>query len=133
MSVTVEDLRSLAEIPGFMDRGQKVFLDRASKRLADEVGKRAPGGRAGSIGRTARGKALSSTTAEIVVDHPGAKAQARGAYIKPKRGRALKFRDGGYSRRPVRIPATNFDKRGLRGRRKIIKGEFAKAHDGGSF
>lgn len=136
--IRVEDLRELRAIPGLLDKAERQLLGRGADRLGDSIAEKAPGGSGGSIGRAVRTRTITSTTAEIVVDHPGAQAQEKGAYIVPggqtRRGSAglasrsgsLRFRNGTFSKH-ARIPPTRFATRGLRPRRKIILEEYARA------
>jgi hypothetical protein len=127
-SVSVEGLSKLTRIPGGLDKAQREFLGEAVDELAEEVGKAAPGGRGGRVGRTWRGRTISSTRGVVESSHPGAKALDRGAYITPKKGKVLRFTVGGQERfaRFVRLPATNYTKRGLRKRGTIIRKAYEK-------
>lgn len=129
LKVKVEGLAELAEIPGWLETGQKRFLQKAANGIAEKIAETAPGGKGRSIGRATRANTLSPTKAEVVVDHPGARVLERGGFIQP-RGRALKFQAGGrtvFSRRGVRIAPRGFAKKGLRSRHKIVRAAYAEA------
>lgn len=130
LKVKVEGLSELAEIPGWLDHGQKRFLEQAADGIAEKIAEVAPGGKSGSIGRATRARTLSPAKAEIVVEHPGARVLERGGFIQPRRGGALKFEAGGrtiFSRRGVRIAPRGFAKKGLRSRHKIVRAAYADA------
>ena len=130
--VSVEGLSELAALPDWLDSGQREFLRKAADRLAESIAEAAPGGTSGRIGRATRGRVLSPTRAEVVVEHPGARALEYGAYIAPKRGKTLRFKIGGetvYVRGGVRIKARAYAKRGLRARGRIVRGAFKEAFD----
>lgn len=132
-SVSVDGLSELAAIPGWLDDGQRAFLEKASDRLADAVRAKAPGGAHGSIGRDVESRTLSPTTA--VVRSKGskaAKALDQGAYIRAKRGVAIRFTVGGrvvFIRKPrgSRIKARHFYKAGLRSRGKVVRQAYSEA------
>lgn len=128
---SIEGLEELSRLPGWIDRGQRRFVERSGERIAEAIAERAPGGKGGSVGRATRSRTLSSTKAEIVVDHPGAKALERGAFIKPKRHTKLRFTVGGRTVFPrfVRLKGRGYAAKGLRARRKIVNSEYAKAFD----
>jgi hypothetical protein len=124
MSVNV-DVGDMPKHPGWLDEGQKLFLERSSERLGDSIRENAPGGKNGSIAKLVDDRVLTSTLAQIVVRSPGHVFEV-GAYIRPKRGKALKFRDGRFSRGAVRIRPTKFATRGLRPRRRIINEAYSE-------
>ena len=125
-SVKVEGLEEASRIPGWLDSAQERFLHEAAEQIADAVGAAAPR-KTGRLAASWKGRALSSTRALIASRGTSyAKAQARGAYITPKSGKALRFSDGSF-RRFARIPATNYDRKGLRKRGRIIRDVFARA------
>ncbi len=127
LRVRLEGMSELVKIPGGLEDAQRDFVRRSGERLRDSIAERAPGGPAGSVGRSFKTFTAGFTRAIIYSDHPGAKALEKGAYIKPRRkGGALRFRDGTFTRRPVRIPAKKYAERGLRSRSKIVKEEFRK-------
>lgn len=143
LKVKVEGLSELAEIPGWLDDGQRRFLRKAADGIAEKIAEVAPGGKGGSVGRAVKGRTLSATKAEIVVEHPGARVLEEGGVIKPK-GKALKFQIGGRtvfvhrsSRRrkgsagappgSVFVPGRRFGKKGLRSRHKIVRTAYQDA------
>lgn len=126
-SVQVKGLEELEKIPGWLDGGQRRFLSDAAEEVADAIGDAAPR-RSSRLAKSWRGRAISSTSAIVSSDHPAAKAQARGAFIVAKKGKALRFADGGFARFS-RIPATNYDRKGLRKRGRIVRAAFARAFD----
>jgi hypothetical protein len=129
VSIRIEGLSKAARIPDGLERAQRRMLDRIVERLADELGEATPGGRGGTVGRTWRGQTISSTRGVVYSPHPGAKALARGAYITPRGGRALRFHTGEV--RPfARLPRTNYDKRALRKRGRIGREEYTRAFGG---
>jgi len=124
-SVSVKGLPELRQIPGFMDKAERELLENASKKIADEVGDAAPK-RSGKLAHSWKAETLTSTSARVYSDSDYAKAQDKGAYIKPKR-KALRFRDGHFQRIPARIPATGYVKKGLKNRGKIVRNEYLQA------
>lgn len=130
-NVAVDGLAELAAIPGWLDAGQRELLDKGSQRLADSVRAKAPGGRGGKIARDIEARTLSPTTAVVRSKGlPATRALNRGAYIKPKRGVALRFTIDGrtvFIRRGVRIKARKFFEAGLRSRGKIIRQVYSEA------
>lgn len=132
LNVRVEGMMELDNIDAGADRVTPVFLDRAGARfrqaLVDATPKRS--GRMAAKWRHVVN--AGDRTLTLVNDHPGAKAQDRGAFIKPKRRRVLRFSvDGGdiFTSRPVRLPARQFSRKGLRGRGRIMQEEFRRAMD----
>lgn len=145
MKVKIEGLSELAKIPGWLEHGQRQFLDTAAQRVAAKIASGAPGGASGSVGRATKGHAISSTKAEITVNHPGARVLEEGGTIKPKK-KALRFVVGGqvvFVRRSSRrrqgsagappgavfIPARRFAKKGLRSRGRIVREAYQEAFD----
>lgn len=142
VKVKLEGLSELAKIPGFLEQGQRRFLERAGERISDAIAEKAPGGKSGSIGRSAHSITLSPTKVAVIVDHPGAKALEEGATIKPK-GKALRLRDGRFVHRSSRrrsgsagtppgavfIPPRRYAKSALRRRNKIVREVFSEALD----
>lgn len=129
MSVAVDGLDEMRKIPGFIDRGQRILLDRSTQRIRDEIAKRAPGGASGKAGRDVEARTLTSTVAIIrSKGFEGAKALERGAFIRSKRGpdTAIRFEgeDGPvFVRAPrgIRIKGRGYFKKGLRTRSKHIR------------
>jgi hypothetical protein len=78
---------------------EEAFWQSAEDVLADAQ-RRAKSSRLASSGSVERRGHLQ---ARILFDAPFAKARERGAYIAPKRRRALKFADGGF-RMAARLP-----------------------------
>lgn len=132
LNVRVEGMMELENIERGMDRVVPLFLGRAGKRFRISLVAATPR-RTGRMASKWRAQVNSlSRTLTLVNDHPGAKAQDRGAFIRPKRRSVLKFNAGGdtvYTRRPVRIRARQFSRKGLRGRGRIMQEEFARAMD----
>jgi len=131
-SVTVQGMEKLSKIPGWLEDGQREFLSKGAGRVADEIAKAAPGGKSGRIGRSVGVDVLSDTKAQIEVRHPAARALERGAYIRPKKGKALRFRIGGrvvFTRKGVKIPAFGYAKKGLKNRGRIMRDAYGEAFD----
>lgn len=130
-SVAVEGLAELAAIPGWLEEGQRKFLELGATRLRDEVARKAPGGARGRAGRDVEAKVLSSTRAVIrSKGWIGAKTLERGATIKPKKkGGALKLSDGRFVRGKVVVKGRGYFKKGLRPRSKIIRQAYSEAFD----
>lgn len=144
MSVSVEGLSKLADAPGWLDHAQRRFLDRAVDQLGNEVRKRAPGGAGGQAGRDVDARTLSSTKGVVQSrGWIGAKTLEFGAVIKPRRGKALRFRNGQFvhasSRRrqgkagappgSVFIAPRGYYRKGLRSRGRIVRAAFQEAFD----
>lgn len=127
VSVKIEGLSELAKLPGFLDNAQRELLENGARKVADAIGDAAPK-KSGRLAASWTGRAISSTKAVVQSRSPYAKSQARGAFIRPKRGKALRFSDGNV-RGFARIPATNYDKKGLRKRNQIIQDEYVRAFD----
>lgn len=133
-SVSVSGLEELAKIPGFLEDGQRILLGRSTKRIAEEIAKRAPGGAGGKAGRDVEARVLTSKTAVIrSKGFEGAKVLERGGFIRSKRGpgTAVKFKgEAGevFVRYPrgVRIKARGYFRKGLRTRGKIVREAFAE-------
>lgn len=129
-SVSVKGLSRLEHIPGGIDKAQREFLGEAADRIAEEVADAAPH-KSGRLARSWHGRTLTSTKAEVFSDSPYAKSQDRGAYITAKNHKVLRFTAGGEERfaRFVRIPATNYTRKGLRKRGTIIRQVFDEKFD----
>lgn len=129
VSVAVEGLAELEKLPGWLDRGQKEFLEKGVRRLGEEVKRRAPGGPAGKAARDVEARVLSSTTA--VIRSKGWVAAGileRGGVIRPKKpGGALRLHDGRFVRGSVFIRPRGYFRKGLRNRSKIIRGAYHEA------
>lgn len=125
--MAVEGLEEAAKIPGWLDHAQRAFVQDAGERVAEAIGDAAPR-RSGRLAASWEGRAISSTAARVASELDYAKAQARGSFASPKSGRALRFADGGFARF-ARIPATNYDRKGLRKRRRIVLDAFSRAFD----
>lgn len=130
LSVAVDGLDELRRLPGFLDRGQRELLDKGLTGIRDAIALVAPGGPTGRAGRAVKAKTLSSTRGVVgSFDFPGARALERGAFIRPK-GTALRFQVEGrtvFVRRGIRIKARWYHKKGLRGRRRIIRAAYHDA------
>jgi len=132
LRVDIEGLERLQALPGFLEEGQQRFLELAATRIAGVLAEAAPGGKTGRIGRATKGRALSATLAEVSIEHPGARALDLGAYIRPKRGKALRFQAAGgmvFSRGAVRLAPRHFTKKGLRKRGAIVRRAYLEAFD----
>lgn len=129
-SVSISGLSQLEKVPGGLEKAQREFLDEAADEIADEVGKAAPS-RSGQLARSWKGRTISSTRAVIESHSPYAKAVDRGAYITPKQGKLLRFNVDGRTifTKSVRIPASNYTKKGLRKRGPIIRNTYQKHFD----
>lgn len=126
--VAVEGLSTLAAIPGWLEAGQRETLDKGAHGIADEIAKKAPGGRFGKAGRDVQVIVHSSTKATIKSrGFAGAKILERGGRIRPKKGVALKMHDGRFVRGTVVIKGRGYWRKGLRQRSKIIKGAYHDA------
>lgn len=128
-NVSVKGLERLERIPGGLEHAQREFLGSAADKIAEKIGEAAPR-KSGALQRSWKGTTISSTRAIVSSDSPYAKAQAKGAYFRGSR-KKLKFDVGGRTifMRGVRIPATNYDKKGLRTRGTIIRNEYNKYFD----
>lgn len=130
LTVKVEGLERAGKIPGWLEHGQRRTLELAIERIRDSIRSKAPGGAGGKVAMEVEGRTLTSTRGEITLGRI-AKAHAKGAYIRSKRGpgTAIRFTVGGdrvFVRAPrgARLPATKFDTKGLRPRRRIIQQTF---------
>jgi hypothetical protein len=127
--IDIEGLDQLDRLPGQLQRGQRVFMDRLVDRLADDVSRKAPGGAGGSVGRSMRGQAVSDTHGFIESNHPGAKALDRGAYIVGKNSpkKLLRFQVNGevVFARFVRLKPRHYVARGLRTRKATAASVFS--------
>lgn len=130
MNVRLEGMSKAAQIPGWLEEGQREFVDETGKRLRDSIRSKAPGGDHGEIARSVVYVVINSRRVMIFSLHPGAKAQERGAWIKPRHpGGAIRFEMEGreiFLRGGVRIPATRFATKGLRPRSRIVRETFAE-------
>lgn len=132
-SVRLEGLSEAEDIPGGIERAQRHFLERAGKRFVTSLQVATPR-RRGRLARSWRYDLDGGSPPDrlrLVNDQPYAKAIDRGAFIRPKSGRFLRFTVGGREVfvRSVRLPAANIGKKGLRGRGRIMQEEFVKAMD----
>lgn len=129
-SVSVEGLSRMRSVPGWLDRGQREFLERGSEGIRDEVRRKAPGGPNSRAGRDVESVVLTSTRAVVrSKGWPGARALERGATIRPKRGKALRLRDGRFVRGKVVVKGRRYFQKGLRSRGKIIRDAYSSAFD----
>lgn len=127
-NVRVEGLEGLSRMPGFIDSGQRMLLDRGSKGIAAEIAKKAPGGPGGKAGRDVEALTTSSTTALIRSrGFKGARLLDKGGTIRPKRGKALKLHDGRFVRGKVFVKGRGYWRKGLRSRSKIIRAAYHDA------
>jgi hypothetical protein len=133
--VRVEGLAELAQVPEWIERGQRVQLELATERIGKAIADGLPGGARGKAGRQVDTRTLTSTKGEITVG-PIAKALSEGAYIGAKRlrqrGRALRIPGGqapGFTRRPFRIKGNKAVRKGLGKRGKILRDTFGEVFD----
>lgn len=129
-NVQVNGMSALGSIPEAIERGQKLFMDRAGKRFRDSLSTASPS-RSGRLKRSWRYEVQGTSRLRFVNDQPYAKAQDRGAFIQPKAGRFLRFTIGSREVfvRQVRLPPQKIGQKGLRGRARIMNEEFAKTMD----
>lgn len=122
VSVKIEGLSQLAELPGFLEEGQVKFVDRIGKRIAHAIEEASP-----KAGIPFEAEAVNSTAIRVVSRHPGAKALDKGAFIKGK-GKKLRFMVGGKQvfTKHVRLKARKYTNKGLRKRNAIVREEFDK-------
>lgn len=126
LKVSVEGLSRAAEIPHWLEHGQQEALERGAKSIVDDLQRAAPGQ---AIARSIVLVPLTATRVVIEVHHPGGKALAKGAFIRPRVKKALRFTVGGrvvITRRPVRLQPTGWDKRGLRRKTSRIREAYAE-------
>jgi hypothetical protein len=106
--------------------GARKAMLQVGEDMADELDRQAPTPKVRFRVRPVRGD-----TVEVFSTHPGAKAMSAGAFIKPRKGKALKFRgESGetvFTRKPVRVKGTNYIPRALSRRRKIVTGAVSRA------
>jgi hypothetical protein len=107
-----------------MRTGARKILRRVGDDMAGELNRLAPTRKVNYRVRDAHGDAV-----EVYSTHPGAKAMSAGAFIQPKRGKALKFQKNGetvYTRKPVRVKGTRYIPRALAKRRRIVTGAVSR-------
>lgn len=124
VSVKVSGLSRAAEIPGWLETGQKDFVRTIGSRIAEVVEETSPSGRI-----PFESSYIDSTTVRVFSNHPGAKVLDVGGYIKPKKSKRLRFQVNGrqiFTKYAVRIPAFNYTKKANRKRNKIVAQEFDK-------
>lgn len=130
-SVSVDGLSKLGALPGFIDDAQGELLNKAARRIGDEVRKKAPGGPMGKAARDVEARALTSTTAVVRSrGWKGARILERGGSIRPKKGEALRFSVDGktvFTRGPVHIKGRGYWRKGLRARGKIVRQTYHEA------
>lgn len=86
------------------------FLAKIDRRLdlaADDIKRLARanlGGGGGQLSGSVKVEQIGSNRWRVGSNHPGARAQEKGVFIRPKRARVLKFADGAYSMH-ARVPA----------------------------
>lgn len=122
-SVKMVGLSEAAQIPGWLDHGQRAMLEEIVNELAGAIGD-ASG--SSQIRASFRGRAISSTKG--IVESRGtkfAKARDRGAYITPRSGKVLRFADGSF-RRVARLTPHKYVAKGMRKRRAIADAAFAR-------
>lgn len=94
-------------------------LERAAKDMRNELNQLAPTPRVNYQTRR-----VGTKEVDVFSTHPGAQAMSTGAFIRPRKGRVLRFRgDNGewvYTRKPVRTKGTGYIARALRKRRQIV-------------
>lgn len=83
-------MRIESRVPQFLGRVRTQFA--AAIDDAGEEARHRPGAPSDT-----HGEVTGPLTGRIVSNKPGARAQERGAYITPKRARALRFADGTFS------------------------------------
>jgi hypothetical protein len=127
-NVRVEGMSNLQRIPDRIDKAQHVFLSNAGKRFVGALVAATPK-RTGRLARSWRYLPVGTKGLILVNDQPYAKAADRGAFIRAKRGKFLRFTVRGREVfvRAVRLPKHDIGKKGLRGRGRIMNEEFRKA------
>jgi hypothetical protein len=122
-SIKLTGLSEAAQIPDWLERGQRAMLEEIAEELAEAIGD-ASG--SSQIRASFRGRAISSTKA--IVESRGtkfAKARDRGAYITPRNGKVIRFADGSF-RRVARLTPHKYVAKGMRKRRAIGDAAFAR-------
>jgi hypothetical protein len=131
MTVRVEGLRELADAPGWLDSMQRRFLGNAVDRLGDSVRSKAPGGPTGRAALDVEARTLSSTRGVVRSrGWIGAKTLERGAVMRPRKGKAMRFAVNGqtvFSRGASVVKGRGYYRKGLRPRAKIVREEWDKA------
>ncbi len=123
-NVNIKGLEEV-QLAKVLERGKRPFFQKAGESIADELNRRAPTRKVNFQSHP------SAMGADVESRHPGAKAMDRGAFIAPKR-QALKFSVGGetvYTRKPVRIQGTNYVRKALSKRRKILVAAFEETFE----
>ena len=131
LSLRVEGLDELHEIPRLLDRAQHRLLERSSRELGRDVAEEAPGGAGGAIGRATRVRGFTDTRAAVSVDHPGARALEHGAVIRPRNAEVMRFDVGGQTvfARQTQIRPQRFFERALRTRERVASRAYSEAFD----
>lgn len=122
-SVQIKGLERAAQIPGWLEHGQRRTVDVACERIGKAVGEAAPRA-GGALQASWVGEGITATTGRIHSSSPYARKIDRGAYIKAKSGKTLRF--GSQHRRWVRFQPHPYTKAGLRTRGAIMRATFAQ-------
>lgn len=127
--VSIDGLDRLEKLPAELSQAGRAFLIDAIEDLKDEVASVAPGGAAGSVGRSFFADIIiPAAVARIASDHPGAKALDKGAYIRRTGWRPVRFYVGGQAvfARWVRLKPLRYMQKGLRHRNAIVGDAFER-------
>lgn len=129
-------IRVGVEIPDRL-KGLDREIRKRSRKMVEEVTERTAQqarenvGHAGPLAASITGEATGDFDGKVEATAPHAKAQEDGAYIVPRKGKMLKFRDSRtgevvFTRGPVRIKPKRYMKKARAKARGIINDAFRK-------
>jgi hypothetical protein len=138
IQVSVPGLARLERLPGAIENGQRVFVDRLSKGIAEEIRRHIRSRSADGLAAHWKGHGVDATTGVVEASGPAyLGASVRGAFVRPVHAKVLRFvKDGEVLFRPwVRITPgdyigrpddrkNSYVTRALRNRRAIAEREF---------
>lgn len=115
-----------------LEEAETRFLHRSAEGMARALARAAPGGESGRIGRSFRAKPPLDREAHAVSDHPAARALDKGATIRPRHGRFLRFQnaEGRFVFvREVTLEGAGYVQRALATSPAITQEAFEETHD----
>jgi hypothetical protein len=133
IQVTVTIPQALKDMPAEMRRRGRLVVEEVTRRTAEQA--RENVGHEGRLSRSIEGRVTGDATGEVVATAPHAKAQEEGAYIVPRKGRMLRFRDSRtgetvFTRGPVRLKPKRYMKRAAKQSKSFVN-DAVRKHFGG--
>jgi hypothetical protein len=131
IEIHVEIPQKVMDLDSELRRRSRLLLKEVTDRTAERA--RENVGHDGPLAHSIKGNVTGDMDGEVVATARHAKAQEEGAYIVPRRGKKLKFRDTRtgevvFTRGPVRIKPKRYMKKARSNARSIINAAFRKVY-----